>query len=667
MSAVDTARRRSPFIAPDWLSEATVDLPIIGAAMGADLVATSQPRRQEPETVEFASSTVAWPAASEQPTTDLTAAMPTAADWTAADSAEVVQPPAVSANTDPATAESVEADPATPDSAEEHSADKLPKSAVLWSYLLTVGRLATTGIVTIFMAAYLLPADYGVMALAMVWVTFAQTLALHGTGQAVIQREEVDESHFDAAFWTTVSGSTLLALIFAGVAPFWARLTGTPELVPVCFALAPAIVLNALVVVPDAILRRALRFRTLSLRVLIAGILSGVAGVLAAVNGMGVWALVVQQMVLTTFSAVAVWAAVPWRPRFRRIGPALREIRSYSLHSVSGFFAGFLSERTDALLLGPIFGPVAIGLYRFASRITDMVNDVAVGGLGQVSMPHLSRFAAERDAFAKAVARIMHAGALLALPLFGILFVTAPWLLTWIGPQWADAVPAFRALCIGSAAGAIGAILGAVLQAAGRPGTIAAIGWCTAVATAGLMFAVGRGYSSHPPREQVFAIAVTYAAIQTLSLLAALVVVYGRLVRISIYAGLRPSLPAAAASGAAVAAGFLVQPLIHGVHPFVGLVVTGAAATVAGSLVLIAADREVAERVGPLIGSRHLVGARRRGRHSMAGARAAGRTPAFLGGDGPTGADQPGTNGFVVPDSASGNPRRSAAAPETTA
>src|SRR5262249_36121121 len=146
------------------------------------------------------------------------------------------------------------------------------------SYMLTIGRLATTAIVTVFMASYLQPADYGVMALAMVWVTFAQTLALHGTGQAVIQRGDVDDSHFDAAFWTTVGGSLVLAGVFAGVAPLWAHLNGTPELVPVCLALAPAILLNALVVVPDAILRRQLRFRTLSLRVLIAGVLSGVAG-----------------------------------------------------------------------------------------------------------------------------------------------------------------------------------------------------------------------------------------------------------------------------------------------------------------------------------------------------------------------------------------------------
>src|SRR5215468_10927567 len=43
----------------------------------------------------------------------------------------------------------------------------LPRSAVFWSYALTVGRFVTTGVVTIVMTSFLQPADYGLMALAM--------------------------------------------------------------------------------------------------------------------------------------------------------------------------------------------------------------------------------------------------------------------------------------------------------------------------------------------------------------------------------------------------------------------------------------------------------------------------------------------------------------------
>ena len=217
------------------------------------------------------------------------------------------------------------------------------RGPLVWAYALTVGRFGITAGVTIVMAAFLDPRAYGVMALAMVWVSFAQGLALYGPAQAVIQREDVTSRHFDAAFWVAIGVASVETVLFVALAPLWAATNDAPDLVYVCWAIAPAILLNALVVVPDAILRRRLEFRRLSQRVLAAGIVSGVAGVVVAISGGGVWALVVQQLTLTGLSLVAIWSISPWRPSFGPVGPALRDLRKFSLHSVSEFFAQFLS------------------------------------------------------------------------------------------------------------------------------------------------------------------------------------------------------------------------------------------------------------------------------------------------------------------------------------
>lgn len=483
--------------------------------------------------------------------------------------------------------ESDQEPPALPPAADRADSTR---TALLWSYALTIGRFATTGVVTIVMASYLDPRAYGVMALAMVWVVFAQSLALHGPAQAVIQREEVTDQHLDAAFWSTLFGSGLLALLFVVAAPFWAEANGASDLIQVCWALAPAILLNALVVVPDAILRRNMAFKKLSVRVLIAGIISGVLGVAAAVAGFGVWALVIQQMTLTTFSAVAVWVAVPWRPRFSKMRTPLRDMRSYSLHSVSGFLANFLANRSDVLILGVVLGPVAIGLYRFAIRITDMVNDVAVGGLGQISLPHLARINSDRRAFAERTSRIIHMCALLSLPIFGILVPTAPWLLSWIGPQWVDAIPAFRVLCVGGALGAIGTTLAVALQAAGRVGVVAATGWAFAGATALAMWGVGEHFEKASAWTQILAIAVTYCAIHAVIFAVGALVLCRSVLKVSMGVVFRPAIPATVAAVVAVLAGLAVQPLLTGVALFVGLVLTGLVASAAAALVLLFAD-----------------------------------------------------------------------------
>ncbi len=486
------------------------------------------------------------------------------------------------------------AEPAADVGAERFTA---PRMALLWSYALTIGRFATTAVVTVVMASYLGPEQYGVMALAMVWVVFAQSLAMHGSAQALIQQAEVTKEHLNAAFWTTLGGSALMAIVFAAAAPLWASANGNRALVHVCWALAPAILINAVVVVPDAMMRRQLAFKNLSLRVLTAGILSGVFGVAAAIAGWGVWALVIQQLTLTTFSAIFVWLAVKLRPGFTPIRPALKDMRSYSLHTASGFLANFIANRTDALLLGTIFGPVAIGLYRFAIRITDTVNDVAVGGLGQISLPHLARLNSTREAFARQAARVIHICALLALPAFGILCASASWLLTWIGPQWVDGIPAFRMLCVGGALGAVGTTLAVTLQAAGRPGIVAATGWGFAIATVAAMWLVGARYHHSPATTQVLAMAATYCSIHALVFAVGAVILCRNVLRVPLVLVFRPAVPATLAAILAVLAGMSIQRLLTGFAPFAGLVMTSLVASAAAGIVLLVGDRTVSTAV----------------------------------------------------------------------
>jgi O-antigen/teichoic acid export membrane protein len=479
----------------------------------------------------------------------------------------------------------------------DESPVKSVRSPLVWAYALTVGRFGITAGVTIVMAAFLDPRAYGVMALAMVWVSFAQGLALYGPTQAVIQREDVTSRHFDAAFWVAIGVAVVETVLFAALAPLWAAMNDAPDLVYVCWAIAPAILLNALVVVPDAILRRRLEFRRLSQRVLAAGIVSGVAGVVVAISGGGVWALVVQQLTLTGLSLVAIWSISPWRPSFGPVRPALRDLRKFSLHSVSEFFATFLSGRADALVLGIFFGPIAIGLFRFLARITDIVTEVAAGGLGQFSLPHLSRHFGDRDAFTDQAARMVHAVAILAVPAFGILAPAGTDLLALLGPEWTQDNAALWVLCLGGGFSALATILGPIIQAAGRPGTNAALYWVKAAVTAVAVVAIGARFDSSGPATQVFAIAVTLVAIHVIFVSITTFVLFRTMLGASVWSVLRPAWPAVVAALAAACAGRLVQVLVPIPVPIGALAVTGTTATVVAVVTLFALDPEVNARV----------------------------------------------------------------------
>ncbi len=484
------------------------------------------------------------------------------------------------------------------------------RSALLWSYVLSGGGFVVSGAVTFLMAAILQPRDYGVMALAMLWVTFAQMMLHQGPALAIIQRDDVTDLHFDAAFWVNLAGATLFAGLFAASAPLWASVNGTPQLTYICWALAPIIVMHALIVVPDAVLRRRLELRRLSIRILLAAVISGVAGIAAAIAGWEVWALVVQQLTYHVATIAMLWTTSSWRPRLRRIGPAIRDLRRFSLLSTSEFLAYFLASRADALLIGVFLGPVAIGLYRFALRIVEMVNELAAGGIRQVTLPDLARYQDDKVAFAERLGALLHAGAVLAFPVLGILAASASSFLGLIGPEWVAAATALRVLCVVGAIFVIGIILAPAVQAAGRPGVAAAIGWTEAALAVSAIAAVGYTYRSADTATQVLAIALATLSVHSVVITLNLWVTLRGILGVKIGQVLSPALPALLAGVVGAVTGLAVQALLPTTtSPLPSLLVIGSIATIAAGLTLVTTDEEVARRVRRRT-------ARPRGRHA---------------------------------------------------
>jgi PST family polysaccharide transporter len=459
-------------------------------------------------------------------------------------------------------------------------------------YVLTIGRFGITVAVTFVVAAFVDPRSYGVMALAMVWVYLAQMVSLQGFTLAIVQREHVEDRHFSAAFWANIAIAAVEAILFVALAPVWASTNDASDLIAVSWALTPVILINAAMATPEAMLRRGMRFKELSRRVLTAGMISAAVAVGAAVAGLGVWALVVQQLSLAVGSMVAVWSLTKWRPSFSGVGSALRDLRRFSTQSFVSSVGGFVSDRIDALLMGAFFGPVAVGLYRFAGRIPDMVTSVSSGGLGQFSFPYLSRHGGDRDRFVAQLTRLTHLVAILNIPLLGVVAAAGPSVLRLLGPDWEPATGAFLILCATCIPSAYATVLAPAILAAGRPDLDAKLSWAKAIVSVAVLLVVGRAEAGREPGVQVVALAIAIAIIHVVYVLAMLVFGGQRIIGASLARMLLPGLPALASGGAAFVSVWLITPWLDTLPRLLAVVVAGCVASaVAGALILF--DPEV--------------------------------------------------------------------------
>ncbi|HIZ37824.1 MAG TPA: lipopolysaccharide biosynthesis protein [Candidatus Ruania gallistercoris] len=349
--------------------------------------------------------------------------------------------------------------------------------ATSWSYALSLGKMAISLSLAFVLAAILGPRAFGVIAMALVFINFVEVLQQQGLMPAIVARKELTARHADTAFWLVIAVGLGCTAAAVALAPWWADLNGLPELAPVIRVLALTVPLTSTVVVHEALLRRQLAFKKLTVRTWVSLIAGGIAGVLGAVLGLGVWALVLQQVVTSAVLVAVLWTVSSWRPRFRVDGVAARQLWSYSTRAATSSLGLFLGSRVDILLTGLFFGPVIVGLYRLAQRLTATAVDVTARGMQAVALPGLSGVQDDSGAFAGRLLRMQRITSMLALPLLGLLAGAALPLEQLLGPEWESTATAIRLLALMQAFAAISLLLGPALQAWNRPGTLSIVIW----------------------------------------------------------------------------------------------------------------------------------------------------------------------------------------------
>jgi PST family polysaccharide transporter len=458
---------------------------------------------------------------------------------------------------------------------------------------MTTGGNAIQVVLTFVVAALLGPLEYGLVALAMVWVALGLVMLQHGPTLAVIQQHDITDDHVNASFWSTLGGAAGYAALVAALAPVWAAVNGQPELTPLCLALAPLIVVQALNVIQDAVLRRRMQMRGIAIRVMLANLGAGATAIGCALAGLGVWALVAQQLVWPTLYAMMLWPIAGWRPRRGPIREPLRDLRRTTLQTYGGAVGSYLSTRADVVLMGIFFGPVIIGLWRFAQRLAEMANELTSGGLRLVSLPHLARHGADASALERELGRLVYGASLLTFPALGILAGIPDALVLLIGDQWALAAGPLRVLCAAAAAITIATVLAVTLQARQRPGIPALFTWITIPCAAAGILISARVSEGGTTQQTLLAIAVAMLVVQVVITTALGYVVFRRILHASPWPTVAVALPgvASAVSGALAGAG-TYRLVGASLNRFLDVVVSGSVATLAAAAVLFALDRQ---------------------------------------------------------------------------
>lgn len=343
---------------------------------------------------------------------------------------------------------------------------------MIWSIIQTIGGKGISFILFSVLALLLSPKDFGFVGMAVTWIAFITAFSEMGFGAALIQRKNVDSTHYNAIFFVNIAVGVLLTLMGIILSTPCALFFNTPEVKPIMAVLSFGLLINSFSLTQVAIAQREIRFKDLAIRDIISALIGGIAGIILAFFKYGVWSLVVQSLATYTFRTLLLWGMTDWRPSYREFSmPHAKELWPYSSKIFAFNILKYFTSNIDRLIIGHFFSPMSLGLYIFANQIVLSPISSFVGAVGNYLFTKFSRMQEDLESMKSSYLFFTKMINTVVTPIMVVTVLLSPVIIPGLfGEKWIDAVPLIQILTILGVMSPWISNVGHVMKALDRPG-----------------------------------------------------------------------------------------------------------------------------------------------------------------------------------------------------
>jgi PST family polysaccharide transporter len=360
------------------------------------------------------------------------------------------------------------------ESREAHTRDDLDTKIMrgsAWAALGFGGSQAISLLSMLLLARLLVPADFGVVAVALSILAIVQIAQESGMGAAlIVHRGDMRAAAASVSVFAPIVAFGLYLIVFA-VAPLAARFFDEPILTDVLRVMALVLILRGFTVMPISLIEREMAYRSMTAVELGAGIAQAASAVLAAAAGLGVWSLVIGQLAFAAGKLVLAWWLSPLRPSpFEARRETLRELVGFGRHVGVANLINYGNLNSQNIIIGRVLGATSLGYYSVSARLASMPVNVVGGIVGRAMFPALARVHGDGARFRQIWLETLQRLALLSTPTaIGVALVAEPLVVTLLGESWRPAIVPVQILALNGIVGPLSATAGEVFQALHRP------------------------------------------------------------------------------------------------------------------------------------------------------------------------------------------------------
>lgn len=322
-------------------------------------------------------------------------------------------------------------------------------SGVLYTSLAKYIGVFVSLCVTIVLSRILTPDDFGVVAIATIFINIFSLVSTMGIAPAIVQNKELTQKNIEDIFSLTFWLGLILSGLFIAITPVIADYYDNKLLEDVLNALTICIFFSVLNTVPNALLLKEKQFKFIALRTLYVQISIGIIAITGAFYGLGVYALLVNPIIGSIILFIVTYRKqkICFNLKFHTY--SINKIFSYSLYQILFNITSLIINNIDKLLIGSHLGTASLGYYEKSYRLMRLPLDNIGHIISPVLQPLLSEHQNDSDYLKTKYYTLIYFLNWVGFLLSPFLFFSAYELIILIfGKQWEASVASFRILSI---------------------------------------------------------------------------------------------------------------------------------------------------------------------------------------------------------------------------
>ena len=350
---------------------------------------------------------------------------------------------------------------------------------MLWGGLSNTVCQLLSLVFGVYLARVLGPDDYGPIGMLAIFTAIAGSLQDSGFVAAIANRKTVGHDDYNAVFWFNILISLFMYGVLYASAPLIADFFNQPILVDLSRYNFLGFVVAGFGIAPSAYLFRELKVKQKSIALMLAISISGLTGIVMALNGYSYWGIATQGIVYVFVRTLVCWFFTPWRPSFKVNFTPLRYLFAFSYRLlITNLFQRF-NWNIFSFILGKYYTRSDVGNYTKSAEWFNMGGEVVNGMVNAVAQPVLAKVVDDNERQLRVFRKMLRFTAFVAFPLMlGLSLVSKELIVVVLTDKWIESAHMLQLLAIWGAFMPLQSMFTNLLVSRGKA---AIFMWCTII------------------------------------------------------------------------------------------------------------------------------------------------------------------------------------------